>query len=57
MESELRAKERLTELYKSSLDFANNEILVFKENEEKLQVVLQESEISNFFKQKRNLIF
>lgn len=56
MESELRAKERLIELYKSSLDFANNEISVFKENEEKLLADLQKNEISIFIKKKNKLI-
>lgn len=49
MDSELRTKERLTELYKNSLDAANNEMSVFKENDEKLQTVLQESEISKYY--------
>lgn len=45
MDAELRTKERLAQLYRSSLDAANNEIEALKTREDTLQSHLQEREM------------
>lgn len=49
MEAELRAKERLTEVYKTSSEAADNEISALRESEERFQALLQESENGSFY--------
>lgn len=50
MDAELRTKERLAQVYRSSLDAANNEIEALKESEAAFQSQLQEREISKLVK-------
>lgn len=45
MDAELRAKERLADLFKASFEAAQAEVESLKESESKLQVAVQESEI------------
>uniref|UniRef100_A0A915EFA8 Uncharacterized protein n=1 Tax=Ditylenchus dipsaci TaxID=166011 RepID=A0A915EFA8_9BILA len=49
MDAELHAKERLAEVYKTSLESANNEIFNLKHSEVEIQSTLQEGERSELF--------
>ena len=46
MDAEMRTKERLTEVYKQSLEAANSQVAELKDTEAKLQATLQDYEIS-----------
>lgn len=48
MDAELRTKERLTDVYKQSLEATNSQLSELKETEAKLQATLQDYEISKF---------
>jgi regulator of replication initiation timing len=49
MESEMRAKERLAELYKGTADAAQTEIAALRDTENRLQTLLQENDIGIFY--------